>query len=37
MGLTLPTVTLPPDEYIFVSGNPVASMWYPLMGQSVFS
>ena len=37
MGLTLPTVTWPLDEYIFVSDDPIASMWYPLLGQSVFS
>ena len=25
------------NEYIFVSDHPVPSMWYPLLGQSVFS
>ena len=32
MGLTSSTVTRAPDEYIFVSDDPVPSMWYPLPG-----
>ena len=32
MGLTSPTVTRSPDVYIFVSDDPVPSMWYPLLG-----
>ena len=37
MGLISSTVTRAPDEYIFVSDDPVPSMWYPLPGLSVFS
>ena len=37
MGLTSSTVTRAPDEYIFVSDDPVPSMWYPLSVLSVFS
>ena len=35
MGLASSTVTRAPDEYIFVSDDPVPSMWYPLPGLSV--
>ena len=37
MVVTSSTVTRAPDEYIFVSDDPVPSMWYPLLEQSVFS
>ena len=36
MGLTSSTVTRAPDKYIFVSDDPVPSMWYPLLVLSVF-
>ena len=37
MGHKLSTVTWAPDKYIFVSDDPVPSLWYSLLGQSVFS
>ena len=36
MGLISSTVSRAPDEYIFVSDDPVPSMWYPLPGLRVF-
>ena len=32
MGLTSSTVTRSSEKYIFVSDDPVPSMWYPLLG-----
>ena len=29
---TSSTVTRAPEEYIFISDDPVPSMWYPLLG-----
>ena len=36
MGLTVYAVPCTPDEYIFVSDDPVTSMWYPLRGTKRF-